>query len=138
MDCYICFEDKILHDDMVFFKCSHSICKMCLCGLKKRLCPFCRRKIKILSLKQVEHVSTCVEDSIAIDIDEPQEDVYYQNDFCIPIIRKNRQEFKRKNKEKRKNKLESLIKDTFNNKFFKLIPTLRKRKQKKLLMFLQT
>ena len=59
-------------------------------------------------------------------------DVEYENDFIIPVIRKNRNELKRKSKEKKKFILASILTENYNNNFLKIIPTLRKRKYKKL------
>ena len=137
MDCDICFEDKILMDDIAFFKCTHHICKKCYNSLKKRLCPFCRKKIKILSTKQVDDNSQIriFQESLPED-DYSDEDNYYdveyENDFIIPVIRKNRNELKRKSKEKKKFILASILTENYNNNFLKIIPTLRKRKYKKL------
>ena len=136
MDCDICFEDKILIDEIAFFKCTHHICKNCYNSLKKRLCPFCRKKIKILSLKQVDDKSQIriFEESSPEDDYSYENNYYveYENDFIIPVIRKNRNELKRKSKEKKKNILTRILNENYNNNFLKIIPTLRKRKYKKL------
>ena len=136
MDCDICFEDKILTVNIAFFKCSHHVCRNCYHRLIKRLCPFCRRKIKILSSKQVDDKSKiCIEE----EEESTEEDDYYllyQNDFVIPVIRKNRHEIKRKSKDKKRAILNSLLNENINNKILKLIPTLRRRKQKKLNLLL--
>ena len=134
MDCDICFEDKILKEETIFFKCSHHICKNCYHSLMKRLCPFCRRKIKILTSKHIDDKSKIISNINEHEEESPEDDYYeYQNDFIIPIVRKNRQEIKRKSKDKKKRLLNSLLLvENLNNRFFKLIPTLRRRKQKKL------
>jgi hypothetical protein len=137
MECDICFEDKILKDDMTFFKCKHHICKDCYNNLKKRICPFCRRKIKILSTKQVidkpEHV---IEENT--DFEDEEEYFDYEDYFNVPRIRRNRQECKRRSKEKKNYKLQKmLLNDNINNnKYLKIIPNFKRKMQKKIRLFL--
>lgn len=133
MDCEICFEDKILKDDITFFKCNHHICKICYNNLKKRLCPFCRRKIKILSTKQINYKQP-EEDNDNEDNDNVNEEDYFTYiRYYNPRVRIKR-EYKRHIKEKRKNKLQKLLlNETIkNNKYMKIIPNLKVKFQRKL------
>jgi len=136
MECDICFEDKILKEEMTFFKCKHYICKDCYNNLKKRICPFCRRKIKILSTKQVidkpEHV-------IEENTDSEEDYFDYEDYFVTPRGRRNRQEYKRRSKEKKNYKLQKiLLNDNINNnKYLKLIPNFKRKMQKKIRLFLK-
>lgn len=143
MDCEICFEDKILKDDIIFFKCNHHICKICYNNLKKRLCPFCRRKIKILkneqiNVKQPEEVVISNEDNDNQDFDN-EEDYFAYVRYYNPRVRIKR-EYKRHIKEKRKMKLQKLLlNETIkNNKYIKIIPNLKVKFQRKLKLFFNT
>ena len=138
MECEICFEDKILNDDMTFFKCQHHICKICYNNLKKRLCPFCRRKIKILKNKQINDKQP--EDNLYIeednDVVDNEEEYFSYVHFYNTRIRIKR-EYKRRSKEKSKIKLQKLlINETIkNNKYMKIIPNFKVKFQRKLKLF---
>jgi hypothetical protein len=49
-DCLICYESR---PGLVFLKCSHSMCSICLSKLQKQTCPFCRKKINVIEDKHV-------------------------------------------------------------------------------------
>lgn len=41
-ECLICYD---FHATLVFMKCLHSMCQICMSKLQKRVCPFCRTAI---------------------------------------------------------------------------------------------
>ena len=130
MECGVCLEDEILKKDVVFFKCSHNICKGCYDQLLKRVCPFCRRKIRISSDKQPQER-------------ENDEDEYYNyiyaDDFVIPRLRPDHQSHRRQKKEKKKLKLQTLLKSiqesVCNNRYLRAIPSIKKKRSKKMRLF---
>lgn len=42
MNCTICMNENILHDDMVWLKCTHNLCSQCYDKLIQNACPYCR------------------------------------------------------------------------------------------------
>jgi len=131
MDCGVCLEDEVLKKDVVFFRCSHNICKKCYDMLQKRICPFCRRKIRISSEKQTPECKEIKEND-----EEEEEEFYnyiYADDFVIPRIRADHQAYRRQKKENKKKKLEALIEDC--NRYFRGIPSLKKKRNKKMRLF---
>ena len=125
MECGVCLEEEILKKDLVFFKCSHNICKECYEKLLKRLCPFCRRKIRISSEKQPQEQPENNEDENEAEID----DYVYMYDFIIPRLRFNHQEYRRQKKDRKRRKLETLLKNiqdcVSNNRYLKVIPSIK-------------
>ena len=137
MDCGVCLEDEVLKKDVVFFRCSHNICKKCYDMLQKRVCPFCRRKIRISSEKQTPECKEIKEND-----EEEEEEFYnyiYADDFVIPRIRVDHQAYRRQKKENKRRKLETLLKNiqdcVSNNRYLRVIPTLKKKRNKKIRLF---
>jgi len=131
MECGICLEDKILKKDIVFFRCSHNICKECCDKLLKRLCPFCRRKIRILSTIQDHIPNKYIEDE-----EEEYYNYIYTDDFIVPRLRPDHQEYRRQKKESKKIKLQTFLNMNDNWINSKLIPSIKKKRNKKLILFL--
>lgn len=133
MECGVCLEDEILQKNIIFFRCSHNICKECYVKLLKRICPFCRKKIKILSDKQPKKNHKYYNER-----DDDEEEYYnyiYEDDFIIPRLRPDHQLYRRQKKEKKKQKLEKILNTFRQNRYFKLIPSIKKKKNKKLILF---
>jgi hypothetical protein len=131
MDCGVCLEDKILQKDIIFFRCSHNICKECYVKLMKRLCPFCRKKIKIFSDKNSKQPKEYYNETD----DEDYYNYIYTDDFVIPRLRPDHQAYRRQKKEKKKQNLEKILNTFKQNRYFKLIPNIKNKKNKKLLLF---
>lgn len=51
MECPICYDTQTLD----VLNCSHSICKDCICKLKKRICPMCRIPINVDSIQRIDN-----------------------------------------------------------------------------------
>lgn len=97
-------------------ECLHYTCFNCFKQFINNTCPFCRREIQLYT------------SSFHRENEEP-EDIIFENDFIIPIIRKDRHDKKRKKIEKQKQILNSLIE---NQKKFYNIPNIKSRFNKKL------
>ena len=126
MECGVCLEDEIVKKDVVFFKCSHNICKECYGQLLKRLCPFCRRKIRISSEKQPQERPEYneIKQNDEEDEDEHFYNYVYADDFVIPRLRPDHQAYRRQKKENKKRKLQTLLKSMQEN--IRLIPSIKK------------
>ena len=98
----------------------------------KRLCPFFRKKIKILSDKHPKQATEYYNETD----DEEYYNYIYTDEFVIPRLRSNHQAYRRQKKEKKKQKLEKILNTFKQNKYFKLIPNIKKKKYKKLLFII--
>lgn len=45
MNCTICMNEDISHDNMVWLKCTHNLCSQCYDNLIQNACPYCRTTI---------------------------------------------------------------------------------------------
>jgi len=111
MDCGICLNDCILEKDMHYTECMHYFCFECFKQLLTESCPFCRRTITLIpiyySVTNIENNENNVEN-----------DIIFEDDFIIPIIRKNRQEYKRNKINRRKKRLNDLLNESININIF--------------------
>ena len=101
MNCNICFEDNIQSKDMHYMECLHNLCDICYKKLEISTCPFCRQEIS-LSDKQISNQNFSEDNEILFDIT-------FEVDFIIPTIRRNRQEYKRNKRNRKKEILNSNV-----------------------------
>ena len=123
MDCAICLGERILEKDMHYMECLHSICFSCFTQLVKDTCPLCRTQITILnSSRQIINNNNILDNETNVDNT-------FEDDFIIPVIRRNRHEYRRNKKQRRRDRLYNLINDI--NASLQL-PNFRKRCFKKM------
>ena len=116
MHCGICLEDDIFEKNVHYMECLHYTCFDCFLQFIENTCPFCRREIQLYST--FNHVN------------EDPEDIIFENDFIIPIIRTDRNEKKRKKNQKRKQILNDLVEN--QKSMFYNIPNIKSRFNRKL------
>jgi len=95
MDCPVCLEDNVIETNIHYMECSHFVCDCCYDKLLSNSCPLCRQEI---TLPFNRGKKTYDEDVL-----------FFENDFVIPIMRKNRSENKRNKFIKKKERLEQII-----------------------------
>ena len=116
MNCGICLEDDILEKKIHYMECLHYTCFDCFVQFINNSCPFCRQEIQLYTFFNL--------------VNEQSEDFIFENDFIIPIIRKDRQDKKRKKNQKRKQTLNKLIESQKNINYY--IPNIKSRLNRKL------
>ena len=116
-DCAICLEDNILEVNMHYMECLHYVCFNCFIQLKNESCPYCRQKINLFP----GH-------NYAIDEDD-YSSTEIDNDFIIPIIRRDRNEIKRK---KYKRKRQELINIIQMENYLPIVPNIKHRYNRKI------
>ena len=116
MNCGICLEDDIIEKNIHYMECLHYTCFDCFVQFINNSCPFCRQEIQLYTSSKI--------------VNEESEDIVFENDFIIPIIRKDRHDKKRKKIQKRKQTLNKLIESQKNINYY--IPNIKSRFNKKL------
>ena len=102
MDCPVCLEDNVIETNIHYMECLHFVCDYCYDKLLSNSCPLCRQEITL----PFNRGRTFIENENNL----PNEDViFFENDFVIPIMRKNRSEYKRNKFRKKKERLEQII-----------------------------
>lgn len=100
MECGICLEDNIDNDLLHYMECLHFVCNICYYKLKKNTCPFCRRFIKLFSKHKSTHKNIINSERSTSNV----EYFIFSNDFVIPTMRLDRNEYRLKKKlNKKKN-----------------------------------
>ena len=124
MDCPVCLEDNVIETNIHYMECLHFICDYCYGKLLSNSCPLCRQEITLPFNGGRNYIEN-------YDLSNQEEDeMFFENDFIIPIMRKNRSEYKRKKNQKKKERLEQIINQTSifkNNSSVLNIPNKSKR-----------
>ena len=75
MECKICYEKE--KNIVILSKCKHQLCFECIQKLKKKKCPFCRRKLDEIfnsnKIIDIDDYSTTYDDEIVLEIDLNQD-----------------------------------------------------------------
>jgi len=99
MDCPVCLEDNVIETNIHYMECSHFVCDYCYDKLLSNSCPLCRQEITLpFNRGKTLYDNLSNEDAL-----------FFENDFVIPIMRKNRSENKRNKFIKKKERLEQII-----------------------------
>ena len=104
MDCPVCLEDNVIETNIHYMECLHFICDYCYGKLLSNSCPFCRQEITLPFNRGRNY-----NDDLS---NQEEEEMFFENDFIIPVMRKNRSEYKRKKNQKKKERLEQIINQT--------------------------
>ena len=126
MDCPVCLEDNVIETNIHYMECLHFICDYCYGKLLSNSCPLCRQEITLPFNEGRNNIE--------------EDEMFFENDFIIPIMRKNRSEYKRKKNQKKKERLEKIINQTSilkNNSPILNIPNKSKRFYKKSITYLK-
>ena len=117
MNCCICLEDNILEEDIHYMECLHYVCSDCFILLIDDSCPYCRQKI-YLSTRQIYTTD-----------DEEENTMEYENDFIVPVIRRDRNEIKRRRIRKRRQELINIIQE---ENHLPIVPNIKHRFNRKI------
>jgi len=126
MECGICLNENILEKDMHYTECLHCLCFDCFEKLRTNKCPFCRDEISILYYsfgRNNDYRYLNIEDD-SDSFDEPDD-----YNIPIPIIRRDRQEYRRNKRQRKIQRLNNLLNETRN--IPNTLPNLRKRNNRK-------
>ena len=119
MDCPVCLEDNVIETNIHYMECMHFVCDYCYDKLLSNSCPLCRQEITLpLNRGKI------------FDELSNEDEMFFENDFAIPIMRKNRSEYKRNKFRKKKEQLEQIINQMSifkNNSSLLNIPNKNKR-----------
>jgi zinc-RING finger domain len=125
MNCAVCLDENISETKMHYMECLHYVCDECFYKLLTNSCPLCRGEITLPRRIPSEES----------DDDDSDDNLFFENDFLIPLrIRKDRQENKRRKEQRKRQNLDNIILSqlTTNNSLNFNIPNKRKRFHKKL------
>ena len=132
MDCHVCLEDRIDEKNIHYMECLHYICNDCFGKLLSSSCPFCRQNITLFKNNKDEFIDDYC------DSFYNENEIFFENDFIIPTIRKDKRKNKRKKCLNKKLQLENIINqiDSFKNihsiTILNIVPNNNKRSYKKL------
>lgn len=128
MECGICLEDNLHNELLHYMECKHFTCNSCYRKLKKNTCPFCRKVIKLFSKPNTNKNIINFERSA-----NNAEYFIFSNDFVIPTMRLDRNEYRLKKKLNKKKKLEKFLNENkIENDYYIYIPNKKYRINKKL------
>jgi len=122
MDCPICLEDNVIETNVHYMECLHFICDSCYYKLLSNSCPLCRQEITL----PFNRGTKCIENDNDLSYEN---EMFFENDFVIPIIRKNRSEYKRNKRLKKKERLEIIINQVVNKNNSSLLNIPNKNKR---------
>lgn len=128
MDCAICLEDNLLEKNMHYMECLHYVCSNCFEKLLTDTCPFCREKIYL-----IPRCSHSIDyENIENDDDFTLPNYRGEEDFIVPTRRLDRQEYRRKKKLRKRERLENMLNDMLNKTNNIMFPNTRIRFGRKI------